>query len=157
MLLANRRIWENLVSSSLLLVSKAGDIVTFVLAHNGVTDAGGFHTEQFMLDPESEATLVDTIHASNGPADAQNPGRIRLEFTFGNYGDACIVSRNIDGQWKRTTSFMGQRPELIALMQTAERYNANVASFGNNAGEVNPPFTSMVMSWNLLSKINYLH
>ena len=117
---------------------KEGDVVTFILAHSSVNSNLPCDSEQFIVDTTSTATISEALHATTSPLSVLAEGKIALEFSNGTSGDGVIISRNVDGEWKRTTSFMHPYTAHLAEMTSPAKFAEMVASFGNNAGDVNP-------------------
>ena len=117
---------------------KEGDVVTFILAHSNLSNFHPSTAEQFIIDTTSDTSIENAIHGSVGAGTVIAQGKIGIEFSSGSTGDAVIISRNVDGVWKRTTSFMQPYAAYLTYMTAPEQFAAMVSSFGNNAGDVNP-------------------
>lgn len=120
---------------------KNGDVVTIIIALRDTNDKYSPYTIQFAVDTTSTALLTSISGFFTIDLSSAGDGEVKLTQTIGeNRGMGVIVSRDENGTWKRNTcvfkTYFPDEEEIYPW--TDEKIAAAIASYGNEAGSVNP-------------------
>lgn len=118
---------------------KNGDVITFIKASASLDSENNVDAAQIVIDTNAGTATVESLYP--GLSFTYNQTMDALMFFVAGGGDdagAVIVSRNVDGVWQRSNSYMVVTGGYIASMKTAANKAATIASYKGAAASDNP-------------------
>jgi len=119
--------------------AKAGDVISCIFVKEVGT--GNYVPKTFQFEVNvNDTTLLATLFSAIAVSTLEVEGE-SFEVYDDNQGyvaAACIVSRNVNGTWRRTVEKLHVKGGIIADITDADYKAAAIASYGMNAGDANP-------------------